>query len=151
MLGESKGAHMLQRDYVLEIVGQFVDGVSVALRRAALGEKIGLVETERQIGELLELEPQTALALAPDSLVTMMVLSGMGDSVAEYVGYALDRLARLYERAGDEDTAGLRRAGDEDTAGLRRLQAKAVGESFGCDPATPPSELAGLDAEVFQA
>ncbi len=140
MLGESKGAHMLQRDYVLEIVGQFVDGVSVALRRAALGEKIGLVETERQIGDLLELEPQTALALAPDSLVTMMLLSGMGDSVAEYVGYALDRLARLYESAGDEDTAG-----------LRRLQAKAVGESFGCDPTTPPSELAGLDAEVFQA
>ena len=138
--GSRRGAHMLQRDYVLEIVGQFVDGVSVALRRAALGEKIGLVETERQIGDLLELEPQTALALAPDSLVTMMLLSGMGDSVAEYVGYALDRLARLYESAGDEDTAG-----------LRRLQAKAVGESFGCDPTTPPSELAGLDAEVFQA
>ena len=129
---------MLQRDYVLEIVGQFVEGVSRALRRAALGEKDGLVATEREIGELLELDPQTALALAPDSLVTMMVLSGMGDSVASYVCYALDRLARLYERDGDEDTAG-----------LRRLQARAVAESFGCDPSTPPAELAQLDAELF--
>ena len=129
---------MLQRDYVLEIVGQFVDGVSVALRRAALGEKIGLVETERQIGELLELEPQTALALAPDSLVTMMVLSGMGDSVAEYVCYALGRLSTLYARAGDEDRAG-----------LRSLQARAVAESFCCDCDGVPTELAALDAELF--
>ena len=129
---------MLQRDYVLEIVGQFVEGVSRALRRAARGEKDGLVATEREIGELLELDPQTALALAPDSLVTMMVLSGMGDSVASYVCYALDRLARLYERDGDEDAAG-----------LRRLQARAVADSFGCDQAEPPAELAALDAELF--
>ena len=129
---------MLQKDYVLEIVGQFVDGVSVALRRAAGGERDGLIATEREIGELLELEPQTVLALAPDSLVTMMVLSGMGDSVAAYVCYALERLARLYERAGDEDLAG-----------LRRLQARAVAESFDCDPDRPPSELASLDAQLF--
>ena len=64
---------MLQRDYVLEIIGQFVEGVSRALSRAAAGEKDGLVETEREIGELLELDHATALALAPDSLVTMMV------------------------------------------------------------------------------
>lgn len=129
---------MLQRDYVLEIIGQFVEGVSRALLRAAGGERAGLVETEQQIGELLELDYETALSLSPDSLVTMMVLSGMGDSVAEYVCYALDRLARIYERQGDEDTAG-----------LRRLQAKAVGESFGCDPADVPAELSELDAELF--
>ena len=129
---------MLHRDYVLEIVGQFVEGVTRSLRRAALGEKDGLLATEREIGDLLELEPSTALALAPDSLVTMMLLSGMGDSVAAYVCYALDRLARLYEREGDEDAAG-----------LRALQARAVAESFGCDPSVPPAELAALDAELF--
>lgn len=129
---------MLHRDYVLEIVGQFVEGVTRSLRRAALGEKDGLLATEREIGDLLELEPSTALALAPDSLVTMMLLSGMGDSVAAYVCYALDRLARLYEREGDEDAAG-----------LRALQARAVAESFGCDPSVPPAELATLDAELF--
>ena len=87
---------MLQRDYVLEIVGQFVEGVSRALRRAARGEKNGLLDAEREIGELLDLEPQTALALAPDSLVTMMVLSGIGDSIAAHVCYALDRVAESF-------------------------------------------------------
>ena len=112
---------MLQRDYILEIVDEFVGGVSDALRRVLAGEDGARSDVERQVAELLELEPQTALALSPDSLVTMMVLSGMGDSVASYVCYALDRLATVYDRAGDEDTAG-----------LRRLQARAVAESFGC-------------------
>ena len=128
---------MLQRDYILEIVGQFVDGVSDAFRRVAAGDVSGTDDVERQIGELLELDASTALALAPDSLVTMMVLSGMGDSVASYVCYALDRLARIYEGRGEDDLAG-----------LRRLQAKAVAESFSCDPADIPPELATLDAEL---
>ena len=129
---------MLQRDYVLEIVDQFVEGVSDALRRALRGEAGATDDIERQIGELLDLDPGTALVLAPDSLVTMMVLSGMGDSVASYVCYALERVSRLYERAGEEDLAG-----------LRRLQARAVAESFGCDPARPPEDLVALDAELF--
>lgn len=129
---------MLQRDYILEIVGQFVEGVSDALRRAVAGEAAGAADVERQIGELLDLDASTALSLSPDSLVTMMVLSGMGDSVASYVCYALERLSQLYERDGNEDLAG-----------LRRIQAKAVAESFSCDPADVPEELAALDAELF--
>lgn len=132
---------MLQRDYILEIVGDFVEGITDAFRRA-LGEEAGraagVEAVEQQIGDLLELDHETALSLAPDSLVTMMVLSGMGDSVAAYVCYALDRLGTAYERQGDADLAGLRRA-----------QATAVAESFACDPADVPSELASLDGELF--
>lgn len=129
---------MLQRDYILEIVGQFVDGVSEALRRALGGEAGACEDVESQVAELLELDRATALSLAPDSLVTMMVLSGMGDTVAAYVCYALDRLSRVYEARGEDDLAG-----------LRRLQARAVAESFDCDPATAPAELSSLDAELF--
>lgn len=129
---------MLQRDYVLEIVDQFVEGVSDALRRALRGEAGATDDIERQIGELLDLDPGTALVLAPDSLVTMMVISGIGDSVAGYVCYALSRLATIYGREGADDLAG-----------LRRLQARAVAESFGCDPSAPPAELAALDTELF--
>ena len=86
---------MLQRDYILEIVGQFVEGVSDGLRRAVGGDPSGAADVERQIGDLLDLDAATALALSPDSLVTMMLLSGMGDSVASYVCYAHERLARF--------------------------------------------------------
>ena len=129
---------MLERDYILELISQFVEGVSKALRCAAAGDAAGTAGVERQIGELLELDPSTALALAPDSLVTMMVISGMGDSIASYVCYALDRLATLYEREGNEDLAG-----------LRRLQARAIAQSFACEEGDVPPELAALDEELF--
>lgn len=121
---------MLQRDYVLELIGQFTEVVKRALKRAQAGDLVGCEEVERQIGEILDLDYSTALSLAPDSLVTMMVISGMGDSVASYVCFALARLAEVYEKNGDEDLSMLRAA-----------QAKAVAESFGCDPDDVPEEL----------
>lgn len=129
---------MLQKDYILEVVGEFVSGISEALGLAVRGERDGLARVEQEIGDLLDLDAETALALSPDSLVTMMLLSGMGDSVASYVCYALERLSMLYGREGDEDRSG-----------LRRLQAQAVAQAFDCDPAEVPPELADLDAELF--
>lgn len=129
---------MLQRDYILEIVGQFVEGITRSFRLAVDGDDHALKDVEQQIGELIELDYETALSLAPDSLVTMMLLSGMGDSVASYVCYALDRLSLLYEREGNGDLAG-----------LRRLQARAVAESFNCDPSDVPPELQAADKELF--
>lgn len=118
---------MLQKDYILEIVGDFVDGVAKHLDAALAGDAEATGAVEQDVAGLLDLDPEVALTLSPDSLVTMMVLSGMGDSVAAYVAYALTRLADAYEAQGDVDTAALRRA-----------QAAAVGESFGCDPTMAP-------------
>ena len=130
---------MLQRDYLLEIISQFVEAVMRAMRLAVENsDPSACQEIEQQVGELLDLEPETALQLAPDSLVTMMVLSGMGSSVAHYVSYSLERLSTIYESMGETDKSG-----------LRHLQAKAVGESFDCDPNVPPEEFAELDAELF--
>ena len=111
---------MLQKDYILEIVGDFVDGVAKHLDAALAGDAEATGAVEQDVAGLLDLDPEVALTLSPDSLVTMMVLSGMGDSVAAYVAFSLTRLADAYEAQGDVDTAALRRA-----------QAAAVGESFG--------------------
>ena len=122
---------MLQRDYILEIVEQFAKGVSRVLKHAIdHGDAESCEEVESQIGELLEIDHKTALSLAPDSLVTMMVLSGMGDSVAAYVCYSLQRLSEVYGKRGDEDLAHIRAA-----------QAQAVAESFGCDPDEVPEGM----------
>lgn len=128
---------MYERDYILELIGEFGRTVSAALRRAAAGEEQAIEDVETEVAELLELDRSVALSLTPDSLVTMMVLSGLGDAVAADVCYALNRVADLREAAGDTDTAG-----------LRRLQARAVAESFGCDPTMAPPELAEIDAEL---
>ena len=77
---------MLQKDYILEIVGDFVDGVAKHLDAALAGDAEATGAVEQDVAGLLDLDPEVALTLSPDSLVTMMVLSGMGDSVAADAG-----------------------------------------------------------------
>jgi hypothetical protein len=125
---------MLHRDYLLEIIEQFVNTVFEGLRIArAKHDPQAISGVESAVGELLDLDPEVALRLSPDSLVTMMLLSGMGDALADYVTFSLNQLAGVYEEMGDDKTAALRRA-----------QAVAVAESFGCDPEVVPAEFAAL-------
>ena len=132
---------MLHRDYLLEIIARFVDTVTVALRRALFDGKFEAArEVEDNIAALLDLDPATAMNLSPDSLVTMMLLSGMGDALAQYVSYALDRVGDAYDDMGEEATAR-----------LRWDQAEAVAESFGVDQNTIPEEFADLEAEIEAA
>jgi len=129
---------MLHRDYLLEIISRFVEAVSVSLRRALLEDSPASArEVEDSVAALLDLDPQTAMSLSPDSLVTMMLLSGMGDSLAGYVAYALDRVGDAYDNWGDSQTAE-----------LRWDQAQAVAESFGCDQNAIPEEFAELEAQL---
>ncbi|MBR3235883.1 MAG: hypothetical protein IKG11_09745 [Atopobiaceae bacterium] len=132
---------MLHRDYLLEIIAKFVDAVTVALRGALLdGSPESARDVEDSVAALLDLDPQTAMNLSPDSLVTMMLLSGMGDSLASYVSYALDRVGDAYDDMGDRAKAE-----------LRWDQSQAVAESFDCDPSAVPEEFAQLEAELSAA
>ena len=129
---------MLHKDYLLEIISRFVESVSVALRRALLDRDLDAAQdVEDSVAALLDLDPQTAMSLSPNSLVTMLLLSGIGDSLASYVAYALDRVGDAYDDAGDAATAA-----------LRWDQAEAVAESFGWDQSEVPPEFAELDGEL---
>ena len=111
---------MLQHDYLLEVIGRFVGAVSASLRGALCDGDFA----------------RTAMALSPQSLVTMMTLSGVGESVAAYAAYALDKVALAYERQGDDAEASLRRA-----------QATAIASAFHAD-GTIPEEFTELEAEL---
>lgn len=132
---------MLHRDYLLEIVSKFVETVSVALKRALFeNDSESCKEVEDSVAALVDLDPNTAMNLSPDSLVTMIVLSGMGDSLASYVAYALDRVGDAYDNMGDKDTAA-----------LRWDQAEAVAQAFGCDTNEVPDGFKELDVELSAA
>ena len=130
---------MLQRDYILEVIEDFTPTVTLGLGEAMdTQSEESLDGVEAAVAELIDLSPETALALSPDSLVTMMLLSGVADSVAEYVVYALDRLSHVYEQLGDDDRAG-----------LRRQQAVAVAQSFSVDQASTPEQFEQFEAKYF--
>lgn len=129
---------MLQHDYLLEIIHQFVQTISSALLRAVVDhDETAAREVEAAVGELLQLDPETAMSLAPDSLVTMMQLAGTGDAVSGYVAYSLNRLAQAYDGMGKHDTAQ-----------LRRQQAAAVAQAFGANVDEVPEELRDLESSL---
>ncbi len=127
---------MLQRDYVLAQINLFVQTVLEPLRLAL--EELDSVHTvEQAVGKLIDLDADTALALSPDSLVTMMQLSGIGDSVAGYASYALARIADSYERMGKKQTAE-----------VRRDQARKVAVAFGWNLSDIPEEFEDLEKSL---
>lgn len=110
----------IRNDYLLDMVEQFTADVLDGLRKARRGfPRDGIGEFEGIVGSVLDMEPATALALSPASLVTMMRLSAVDESLAEYAVYALERASELYAAQGDA------------TAGLRHEQACAVAQSYG--------------------
>ena len=77
---------MLHRDYLLEVIAQFVDTViqSLTIAREKADPKAAQ-DVEAAVAGLLDLDQQVAMQLTPDSLVTMLLLSGVGDALADCV------------------------------------------------------------------
>lgn len=129
---------MLHRDYLLEVIEQFVNGISQSLVRVFVHRDLDAAQdVEEAVAELVQLDPETAMSLAPESLVTMMMLSGTGDAVAGYAAYALNRLGEAYDRAGEIELGEARKA-----------QAQAIADSFNADLDEIPQELRELDLQL---
>ena len=129
---------MLQRDYLTEMVRRFANVLARRLRAALLDtDPEAIKDLEDAVGSLLDLDGVTAMSLDPSSLVTMMELSGVADSLASYANYALRRIADAYAAQGQPALAQ-----------TRRVQADAVCTSFLCEPSFVPAELAELDASL---
>ncbi|MGI6755838.1 MAG: hypothetical protein ACOX4F_07515 [Atopobiaceae bacterium] len=116
------------------MIQQFVATVQAALSRArALHDISAVKEVEQAIGDLMELDPDTAMSLAPQSLVTMMSLAGTGDATAGYIAYALNQLSECYQGMGEERLSE-----------LRKEQAHAICTAFDVSGEEIPEEFQGL-------
>lgn len=126
---------MLRRDYITEAAQELGRALGLWLNKAVLEGDDGSIEgIEGSVAKLLDLDAATALALDPDSLVTMMGLSGVADSVAGYASYALLRLGDAYDAAGKPALAR-----------IRRDQARAVASAFGWELGQVPEEYQELE------
>lgn len=131
---------MLQRDYLSKIIESFTKSCEQSLRLALVTRSDdAITETEDALGELMELDPQTLLRLAPESFVTMMRLGGNGEATGDYVAYVLNALADAYLLQGDRETAVLRRG-----------QARAVSLAFGVVGGDVPPQFEDLDGVLQQ-
>ena len=89
---------------------------------------------ERAIGDATDIDGATLLSLSPESIASVMQVSGVDPRVSEYIARSLLSSASGY----------LAEAGEGDLSALRAEQARALAEAYDLDLPDTPEELATL-------
>lgn len=120
----------IRNDYLLDQIARLVEGILASLERLRLGGEADAIDGfEAVVGDVLDMDAETALSLSPASLVTMMQLSAVDESLAAYAVYALGCAADAYDARGDA------------IAQVRRAQAQALADAYGFAVAVVPPEV----------
>lgn len=126
---------MLEQDYLMRIFLQFAEIVRRSWTKAK-GErdpKAAADMLEDAVGEATDIDGGVLLSLAPESIASVMQVSGIDPRVTEYIARGL-LLASEY----------LHEAGDPQLADLRKAQARAIADAYGFDLPDSLEELEGL-------
>lgn len=115
---------MLTQDYLVRMLVDFAAGIMRSMqRRTEKRDPQGAAEMlEGAIGQSVDLDGDMLLSLAPDSIASILQVSGTDPAVTEYVARSL-MLAASY-RAEEGNTAMAR---------LRADQARAIAAAYGHD------------------
>lgn len=114
----------------MDMVARFCDAVLRGIDARRAGDAFEAREDfESVVGGVLDMDASCALALSSSSLVTMMQLSSVDETLVVYCAYALMQAADTYEAA------------DPGMAQLRREQAQALADAYGFDADVSPREV----------
>lgn len=114
----------------MDMVARFCDAVLRGIDARRAGDAFEAREDfESVVGGVLDMDASCALALSSSSLVTMMQLSAVDETLVVYCTYALMQAADTYEAA------------DPGMAQLRREQAQALADAYGFDADVSPREV----------
>lgn len=113
---------MFERDYLMRMLAQFFEALVRSVQKAqderdpaAAAELL-----EDAIGVATEIDGATLLSLAPESIASIMQVSGVEPQITEYVARSIQLEAQYLTEAGNDELATLRRA-----------QAAAIAEAYG--------------------
>lgn len=126
---------MLEQDYLMRMLLAFYQAMnrSVERRKGGLDPKEALDILEDAIGSATDIDGKTLLSLSPESMASMLQVTGTDPRVAEYIGRSL-LLSSQYQ-------SQLRQTA---LAGVRAAQARALADAFGFDLPDDPEDLSGL-------
>ncbi|MEA5019215.1 MAG: hypothetical protein VB027_02495 [Gordonibacter sp.] len=126
---------MLSQDYLVRIMVQFAEIIRRSWMKANKErDPRGAADMlEDAVGEATDIDGGVLLSLSPESIASVMQVSGIDPRVTEYIARSL-LLASGY----------LREAGDHGLATVREQQARAIAEAYGHELPETPEELAGL-------
>lgn len=121
---------MLQRDYLVQMIQQFIQAIMRSRTTSQQDPQQAADSLENAIGSATDIDGATLLSLGPESIASVMQLSGVDPRVAGYIAYSLQLEAEYLHQAGNDVLAA-----------IRQQQAEAVAETFMCDLNEVTSEL----------
>lgn len=113
---------MLQQDYLMRLIMQFVRGLRRSLERGMVDPAEAAESVEDAISQALDMDAGVVLGLNPESFASILSVSGTDPRVAEYLVRGLLLEAHYLDQAGSGQVAELRRG-----------QAHALAQAFGVD------------------
>lgn len=113
---------MFERDYLMSIIMKYAEMlVKSWSRHKDKDDPLGSAQMlETAVGDATDIDGDALLSLAPESMASVMQVSGIDPRVCEYIGRSLV-LASTY----------LHEAGDQERANLRYQQAVALSHVYG--------------------
>lgn len=132
---------MFERDYLMKLILGYFKTIIIVIKR---GEKEkdpeGAADTlEQAIGEATEIDGEVLLSLSPDSIASILQVSGTDPKVVNYVAHGMLLEAHY-----------LMLAYDFARAELREQQARALADAYGFDLPDDPAEAEEILREAAE-
>ncbi|MGI6590645.1 MAG: hypothetical protein ACOX1O_03365 [Eggerthellaceae bacterium] len=127
---------MLNKDYIVDQFVRFAEAIRLGLEKTSSGGDDTTMATdllEAQIGESVNIDGSALLALAPESVASILQVSDTDPMAVEYIVRSLLLESKLLGQSGNTQAAT-----------LRSQQAYAVAESYGIslsDALLDPDEI----------
>ena len=126
----------------MRMIMDFIAGIRRSMERAEGDhDPVGAARMlESAVGNAVDLDGEALLSLAPESIATVMQISGCDPHVTEYVARSLMLASQYYAEAGESTMADLRQA-----------QAEAVASAYGHELGTGGSAEESMRAFLDSA
>ncbi|MDO5042157.1 MAG: hypothetical protein Q4D92_01415 [Slackia sp.] len=99
---------MLQQDYLMRLIMQFVDGIKRSMDNEKRNPKEAADSLEDALSRALDMDASVILGLAPESFASVAQISIADPRIAVYIVYTMALEAHYLREAECHDTAQLR-------------------------------------------
>ena len=133
---------MFEQDYLVRLLLQFFQGLVKSLERYSEKEDPqGAADLlEAAVGDATDMDGAALLSLAPESIATVMRVSGIDPNVTQFIARSL-LLESVY----------LVDAGNDGLAATRVGQARAIAAEYGFDLPTNPADFDSITEGLEEA
>ena len=133
---------MFEQDYLVRLLLQFFQGImkSIERRNEDHDPQDAADLLEASIGEAVDMDGATLLSLSPESIATIMQVSGIDPNVTQFVARSM-LLESVY----------LDEANNLELSALREQQARAIAAQYGFSLPEDPSDFDSITEGLEEA